>query len=474
MSFLQDFKRLSGLTNTRSRDVLEARAQEISGLAEATDLTIGIIKKLAKKTKMGDYDIREVHEALNTIDPGWKLEITVGAMPVKDGPLHPGLNLDVSRAFEAKYGLSHTDMTYYGPTSASLSWAWKTGAGGDTHSQTASKARPEKPSKGEIETTTKAFLDLVFDGIIQQKDPPNPMPGQTYIAPLGKPKVDEGPNPHVEGVMFYSLTWKIASVRRGVEVTRLTSPKGEVIDLEGPSPSLWTRLYKTDIDKKAQSYIDNEGIVAKDAQKKAMKGYSSNDVVGTCGICHNIQKLRNHQLVLHGYTRPGYGWIHGSCFGVGYEAWELSPESVEDYIKHLAQAIPNQRDHIADLKSTKSFDVMIDDKFLVKGSGQGYRKYRVTKDGFELADEKKYAHSELSKMGIPKAYDVWSLDDPKVAAKVFTGRKDAAVKGAEDNLKQMLQVKKECEQAVAGWTKQSLPGATLEAVSQMRRLMGLR
>jgi hypothetical protein len=38
----------------------------------------------------------------------------------------------------------------------------------------------------------------------------------------------------------------------------------------------------------------------------------------------------------------------------------------------------------------------------------------------------------------------------------------------------MIQVKKECEQAVTNWSPQSLPGATHEAVTEMRRLMGIR
>lgn len=159
---------------------------------------------------------------------------------------------------------------------------------------------------------------------------------------------------------------------------------------------------------------------------------------------------------------------------MGYKAWEISPEAVEAYIKHLDKAIPNQKSHIGNLKSAKSFEVMIDDKFLVKGSGQGWRKYTVTKDSFTLTDPKKYASHERTKLGVPAAYDVWKLDDPKVAEKVFEGQKASAVKAAEDNLKQMIQVRKECEQAVANWSAQSLPGATHEAVTEIRRLMGFR
>lgn len=461
MDFLREFKRLSGVTD--SRVVTEA----------VTEKTIGYVKKIAKKTKMGDYDVREVHAALDAIDPGWKLEVTVGAMPLKDGPLHAGLNLDVQRAFEKQYGLSHTDMTYYAPTSASLSWAWRTDGGPapTSGSQTQMTARSERPSKQEVEATTKAFLDLLLKGVVQQKDPASPEAGVTYIAPLGKPKTEESASQHVEGITFLTLTWKISSVKRGVEVTRLTSPKGEVIDLEGPSPALWTKLYKTDIDKKAQTYLDNEGIAAKDAQKKAMKGYSSNDVIGTCGICHNVQKLRSNALVLHGYQRPGYGWIQGSCFGVGYQPWELSPESVEAYIKYLDKAIPSQKNTVNSLKTAKSFLVLIDDKHLVKGSGQGYRKYNVTKDGFELADERKYAGSERQKLGIPTAYDVWALDATN-AEKVFEKRKDDAVRNAESQLAQMIQVRKDCVKEVADWKPRPLPGAAIE-MTDLRKLAGI-
>jgi len=459
---LDRLKRLAGVTSNRVG---------FSRFDEATQQDIGFIKKFAKKIKVGDYVIRGVVDALNIIDPGWKLDITVGAMPMKEGPLTPKHNRQAEQDFMVAHGLSWVNLTGYSVSSASFSYSYGPKIG--EYNVHASAKRTEAPSQQEIDKTSKAFLALLLDGVIQQKDPPNPVAGQVYVAPLGKPKVEEGPNPHFEGVNFTAVTFKLSAVRRGVEVSRLTSPKGEVIDLEGPSPSLWTRLYKTDIDKKAQAFIDSEGIAAKDAQKKAMKGYSENDSIGTCGICHNVQMLRKDELVLHGYKRPGFGWIQGSCFGVGYKAWEISPEAVEAYITHLDKIIPIQKSNIASIKSARSHDVVIDDHFLVKGSGRGHRKYTVTKTAFELSDPKKYSYNEVQKLHTMNAHP-YALDAVN-AAEVFGKTKDALVKNAEDNLKQMVSVKKECETAVANWKPQKLPGAgaTLESSGVRARMEAL-
>jgi hypothetical protein len=52
-------------------------------------------------------------------------------------------------------------------------------------------------------------------------------------------------------------------------------------------------------------------------------------LVGECQICEQIQKLRKKELVLHGYKRPGHGYIVGDCPGVGHPPYELSCERCE-------------------------------------------------------------------------------------------------------------------------------------------------
>ena len=65
-----------------------------------------------------------------------------------------------------------------------------------------------------------------------------------------------------------------------------------------------------------------------------------------CQVCEREQALDNSgRMVNHGYKRPGYGFIVGNCFGVGYEpypktdALELWLESLEDITKRTAEKL---------------------------------------------------------------------------------------------------------------------------------------
>jgi hypothetical protein len=58
-----------------------------------------------------------------------------------------------------------------------------------------------------------------------------------------------------------------------------------------------------------------------------------------CQICERKQSLVQGTLGHHGYTRPGYGYIQGDCFGVGYapypavDALIAYNAHVEEYIR---------------------------------------------------------------------------------------------------------------------------------------------
>lgn len=49
---------------------------------------------------------------------------------------------------------------------------------------------------------------------------------------------------------------------------------------------------------------------------------------GHCCHCGGVFKLKRGLMVLHGYERPGHGWINGSCSGVGTVPYEVSPEEL--------------------------------------------------------------------------------------------------------------------------------------------------
>lgn len=59
--------------------------------------------------------------------------------------------------------------------------------------------------------------------------------------------------------------------------------------------------------------------------------------LGTCPVCYREQKLRAGLMVLHGYTRPGYGYVQGNCFGVGWAPFEVSPDGTIAYVERVLQ-----------------------------------------------------------------------------------------------------------------------------------------
>lgn len=63
---------------------------------------------------------------------------------------------------------------------------------------------------------------------------------------------------------------------------------------------------------------------------------------GTCAVCMRRQIVWDGAMVLHGYQRPGCGWITGDCFGTRRPAWELDPEAAVEFVGML-------RGHVARL-----------------------------------------------------------------------------------------------------------------------------
>ena len=76
----------------------------------------------------------------------------------------------------------------------------------------------------------------------------------------------------------------------------------------------------------------NPDVVA----KKAAVAASRVGRDGECQICQRRQLLDSRgNLVLHGYQRPGHGYIVGDCFGVGHPPWEVSSDALATWIEQL-------------------------------------------------------------------------------------------------------------------------------------------
>ncbi len=86
-----------------------------------------------------------------------------------------------------------------------------------------------------------------------------------------------------------------------------------------------------------------------------LREYKARDYTntGTCGICNaNVKRSTSEVrggLVLHGYQRPGDGYVHGRCFGVDYPPHELTPEACRDFIPLLERELAGHNEYLRSL-----------------------------------------------------------------------------------------------------------------------------
>lgn len=71
---------------------------------------------------------------------------------------------------------------------------------------------------------------------------------------------------------------------------------------------------------------------------------------GTCSCCDKNVKLEDGKGVDHGFQISANS-RQGSCFGVGYEPFEVSPKGAVDFIAHLQQRETREEAYLERLKS---------------------------------------------------------------------------------------------------------------------------
>jgi hypothetical protein len=64
----------------------------------------------------------------------------------------------------------------------------------------------------------------------------------------------------------------------------------------------------------------------------------------TCQICSRTLALHNGRVSLHGYERPGYGFIQGACRGSQRKPWEVSKDAVGEWIAELRGMVARARE----------------------------------------------------------------------------------------------------------------------------------
>lgn len=95
------------------------------------------------------------------------------------------------------------------------------------------------------------------------------------------------------------------------------------------------------------------------AEKKAAKQGERDEKCGTCPCCFgdyvvttaHLARYRHvtTKMVHHGYERPGDGYIHGDCHGVGFEPFEISCEGTKSWLNQLRGILNYRREALRQL-----------------------------------------------------------------------------------------------------------------------------
>lgn len=210
-------------------------------------------------------------------------------------------------------------------------------------------------NKDEIAALTEQYEKMVKDSV---KELPAKMKADAiYIMNISKIK----PHPKYEQLKCFEFELYFTS--RGYEVT---SPDGKTFML-GKVPRYisldFSGLYrwmkeKTTFDADLIEVFGDHSPAKRKLDQVELRAKTMENT-GHCQICSGVQKMNRGKMVNHGFTRPGYGYIVGNCFGVNALPYEKSSDTCTSYIDVLKDYLNTTEHTIARLKgpSTKSLRV---------------------------------------------------------------------------------------------------------------------
>lgn len=122
------------------------------------------------------------------------------------------------------------------------------------------------------------------------------------------------------------------------------------------------------------------------AERKASKVAARAAETSTCPSCfgayvakvagtpaHEDVPASGSRMVLHGFKRPGWGHTVGSCFGVGYEPFEVSCLGTKHTADHVAKQLAHVKSYRKSLAAGKVTSLRIE---VYAGNGQ-YKPERI-------------------------------------------------------------------------------------------------
>lgn len=171
--------------------------------------------------------------------------------------------------------------------------------------------------------------------------------------------------------VFDLLHWKIEPMKGG---TKFTAPVGDTFEAEfyfdvgreypfgikdqdGVTLEQW--LTKNHFQDQVLDALQMESYEAETERKRQERDERARVGKATCPCCFGpfmlVPRAKKGDrsmpgMVLHGYRRPGVGYLQGECFGNGWPPFELSSDGSRAYLVHLRAALEDLKESLGRLE----------------------------------------------------------------------------------------------------------------------------
>lgn len=140
---------------------------------------------------------------------------------------------------------------------------------------------------------------------------------------------------------LFEITWKSYYSAKAYKLTNPeTAETFEVrqnVKKEWKQPAFWKWAVSGDFGTAVKAMMDDMDSFEKKwlLKRKA----TDNPDVGTCACCFGTfvldRRFEPPRMVLHGYERPGFGYILGRCSGIDFSPYELSAEGTKFMLSQI-------------------------------------------------------------------------------------------------------------------------------------------
>ena len=178
--------------------------------------------------------------------------------------------------------------------------------------------------------------------------------------------------------------------------------------------------------------------------KKAIsRGANDLHRTGTCQCCFNPQKVSKgggKLMSLHGYERPGVGYIIGDCMGQGHQPFEVSCEMTKLMRKHVEGMKANAQDFLAKLNANEVETLRAHIRTNLKENDKyGYPRT-------------KYVYVDVAR-GAEASPNPYFLDQPWEKVPSFEDLRESEIRAVERRIEQMTSDINFLTEKIDGWVQ---------------------